>query len=260
MIIYRSDREIELLYEAGQVVAGAHQAVAQAAVPGVSTEVLDQVAEAYIRSHGGVPAFKGYQGFPASICVSINEEVIHGIPSRLRQVKSGDIISVDIGASLNGYVGDAASTLAIGQVDRESLRLMQTTQEALMKGIAQAVPGNRLSDISHAIQSHVESQGFSVVREYVGHGIGTAMHEQPQIPNFGAPGRGPRLKRGMVLAIEPMVNAGDFEVKTLTDGWTVVTKDGTRSAHFEHSVAITDRGPWILTQLGAYERSLQYHV
>jgi methionyl aminopeptidase len=251
MIIYKSSREIERLYAAGQVVAGAHQAVAKAVEPGVSTEDLNRIAEAFIRKHDGVPAFKGYQGFPSSICTSVNEEVIHGIPSRLRQVKSGDIISIDIGAVVNGYIGDAAVTLPIGDVDEESRRLLTVTQEALMKGIAQAAPGNRLSDISYAIQTHVESNGFFVVRDYVGHGIGTSMHEQPQIPNFGISGRGPRLRQGMALAIEPMVNIGTSDVKVLADGWTVVTRDGSRSAHFEHSIAITEQGPWILTQLDA---------
>jgi methionyl aminopeptidase len=251
MIIYKSSREIERLYAAGQVVAGAHQAVAKAVAPGVSTEDLNRIAETFILKHDGIPAFKGYQGFPSSICTSVNEEVIHGIPSRLRQVKSGDIISIDIGAIVNGYIGDAAVTLPIGDVDEESRRLLTVTREALMKGIAQAAPGNRLSDISNAIQTHVESNGFFIVRDYVGHGIGTSMHEQPQIPNFGISGRGPRLRQGMALAIEPMVNIGTSEVKILADGWTVVTRDGSRSAHFEHSIAITEQGPWILTQLGA---------
>jgi methionyl aminopeptidase len=249
MIIYKSVRELGLLYEAGQIVAGALQAVAKAAVPGVTTDELNRVADTFIRERHGAPAFKGYHGFPASICTSINEEVIHGIPSRLRQVKSGDIISVDIGAVVNGYVGDAAVTLPIGEVDEDSARLLRVTREALMKGIEQAVIGNRLSDISHAIQTHVESGGFSVVRDYVGHGIGKSMHELPQIPNYGISGRGPRLRQGMALAIEPMVNMGAYEVKVLADQWTVVTKDGARSAHFEHSIAITEQGPWILTQL-----------
>jgi methionyl aminopeptidase len=249
MIIYKSIRELELLHEAGQVVAGAIRAVADAAVPGVTTEELNRIADAYIRERHGVPAFKGYQGFPASICASVNEEVIHGIPSRLRQLKSGDIISIDVGAVVNGYVGDAAVTLPIGEVDEDSARLLDVTRDALMKGIEQAVIGNRLSDISHAIQTYVEDNGFSVVRDYVGHGIGTSMHELPQIPNYGASGRGPRLRQGMALAIEPMVNMGTYEVKVLADKWTVVTKDGARSAHFEHSIAITEQGPWILTQL-----------
>jgi methionyl aminopeptidase len=210
---------------------------------------LERIATAFIRERHGVPAFKDYNGFPANICASVNEEVIHGIPSRLRQVKSGDIISIDVGAIVNGYVGDAAVTLPIGEVDADSARLLEVTREALMKGIEQAVIGNRLSDISHAIQTYVEGRGFSVVRDYVGHGVGTVMHEEPQIPNYGKPGRGPRLRRGMSLAIEPMVNIGTYKVKVLADKWTVVTKDGARSAHFEHSIAITEQGPWILTQL-----------
>lgn len=249
MIICKSARELEMLHAAGQVVAGALRAVSEAAAPGVTTGELERIATAFIRERHGVPAFKDYNGFPANICASVNEEVIHGIPSRLRQVKSGDIISIDVGAIVNGYVGDAAVTLPIGEVDADSARLLEVTREALMKGIEQAVIGNRLSDISHAIQTYVEGRGFSVVRDYVGHGVGTVMHEEPQIPNYGKPGRGPRLRRGMSLAIEPMVNIGTYKVKVLADKWTVVTKDGARSAHFEHSIAITEQGPWILTQL-----------
>ncbi|MDR1206039.1 MAG: type I methionyl aminopeptidase [Peptococcaceae bacterium] len=249
MIICKSARELEMLYTAGQVVAGAIRAVSEAAAPGVTTGELERIATAFIRKRHGVPAFKDYNGFPGNICASVNEEVIHGIPSRLRQVKSGDIISIDVGAIVNGYVGDAAVTLPIGEIDADSARLLEVTREALTKGIEQAVIGNRLSDISHAIQTYVESKGFSVVRDYVGHGVGTTMHEEPQIPNYGKSGRGPRLRRGMSLAIEPMVNIGTYEVKVLADKWTVVTKDGARSAHFEHSIAITEQGPWILTQL-----------
>lgn len=248
MIILKSDRELQYLYDAGQIVAQAHREVAKAVKPGVTTLELDKVAEEYILHCQAEPTFKGYNGFPASICASINEEVVHGIPSSLRQVQSGDIISVDIGATFNGYVGDAAVTLPVGEIDDEVQRLLDITEESLYKGIEKALVDNRLQDISHAIQSHVESNGFSVVRDYVGHGIGRNMHEAPQIPNFGRPGRGPRLKAGMALAIEPMVNIGTYEVETLQDNWTVVTKDRKQSAHFEHSVAITEQGPWILTK------------
>ncbi|MDX9872044.1 MAG: type I methionyl aminopeptidase [Clostridia bacterium] len=248
MIIQKSERELKYLYDAGQLVAKTHQEVAKALKPGVTTWELDQAAEKFILKNQAVPAFKGYNGFPASICASINEEVVHGIPSRLRQVKSGDIISVDIGAVVNNYVGDAAVTLPVGEIDAEVQKLLDVTQEALQKGIEQALVGNRLSDISHAVQSHAEANGFSVVRDFVGHGIGRKMHEEPQIPNFGPPGRGPRLKAGMALAIEPMVNMGTYEVETLLDNWTVVTKDKKWSAHFEHTIAVTEEGPWILTK------------
>ncbi|MHB9095546.1 MAG: type I methionyl aminopeptidase, partial [Eubacteriales bacterium] len=194
------------------------------------------------------PAFKGYQGFPASICASINEQVVHGIPG-LRKLENGDIISIDIGAEINGYYGDSAVTLPVGDVSSEGLELIRITEEALYQGINQALSGNRLSDISHCIQSFVEEKGYSVVRDYVGHGIGCQMHEEPQIPNFGRPGRGPRLRPGMTLAIEPMVNQGTHEVVTLGDSWTVVTRDKKRSAHFEHSIAVTDKKPEILTKI-----------
>lgn len=248
MIILKSERELQYLYDSGQVVAKTLQEVAKAVKPGITTLELDRIAEEYIRKCQAKPAFKGYHGFPGSICSSINEEVVHGIPSSLRQIKSGDIISIDVGAEMNGYVGDAAVTLPVGEVEDEIRRLLEVTEESLNRGISKALAGNRLSDISHAIQTYVEDNGFSVVRDYVGHGIGRNMHEEPQIPNFGPPGRGPRLKSGMALAIEPMVNIGTYEVETLKDNWTVVTKDRKQSAHFEHSIAITDRGPWILTK------------
>jgi len=248
MITLKSDRELLYMRDAGRVVAETHQEVAKAVREGVTTGELDRIAEDYIKSQGAKPSFKGYYGFPASICASVNEQVVHGFPG-LRKLKNGDIISIDIGAELNGYHGDAAVTLPIGEIDQEVQRLLDVTQESLAKGIEQAVIGNRLSDISHAIQKHVESNGFSVVRDYVGHGIGRKMHEEPQVPNFGMPGRGPRLKQGMVLAIEPMVNLGTYEVETLSDNWTVVTKDKKPSAHFEHTVAITESGPQILTRL-----------
>jgi methionyl aminopeptidase len=246
MIILKSDHEIILLREAGKIVAGALEAIKKAVRPGVTTKELDQVAEEYIIRQKALPAFKGYHGFPATICASVNEEVVHGIPS-LRKLKSGDIISIDIGAIIQGYYGDSAVTLPVGDIEPEVRRLLQTTEQALMIGISKAIIGNRLTDISHAIQTFVEGNGFSVVRDYVGHGIGRQMHEEPQVPNFGTPGRGPRLKNGMALAIEPMVNMGTYEVMTKADDWTVVTRDGSRSAHFEHTIAITDHGPEILT-------------
>lgn len=248
MIILKSEREINYLRDAGRIVAETHEEVKKAVKPGVSTLDLDRIAEEYIKGRGAIPAFKGYHGFTGNICSSVNEEVVHGIPG-LRKLKTGDNVSIDIGAVINGYNGDAAITIPVGEVDAEVQKLLDVTEESLYKGIEQAIIGNRLSDISHAVQSHVEQYGFGVVRDYVGHGIGRSMHEDPQVPNYGSPGRGPRLKAGMTLAIEPMVNMGTYEVKTLDDGWTVVTLDGKRSAHFEHSIAITDGKPEILTKL-----------
>ncbi|GEA14375.1 MAG: methionyl aminopeptidase [Moorella sp. (in: firmicutes)] len=248
MIILKSRREIALMREAGRIVARTLAKLKDHIAPGVTTAELDRIAEDYIRENGAVPAFKGYQGFPASICVSVNEEVVHGIPG-LKQLAEGDIISIDIGAVKNGYVGDAAVTFPVGAIDAEKQHLLAVTEAALYEGIKHAVAGNRLTDISHAIQTYVEKNGLSVVRDYVGHGIGRAMHEDPQVPNFGPPGYGPRLRAGMVLAIEPMVNAGTHEVYTLANGWTVVTRDKKPSAHFEHTVALTDNGPEILTLL-----------
>lgn len=247
MIILKSAREIELMREAGRVVAETLNELRKAACVGITTLELDQIAEKYIRSCGAVPSFKNYDGYPASICTSVNEEVVHGIPG-LKKLKNGDNVSIDCGAILNGYNGDSAITLAIGDVDEAVLQLMKVTEESLYKGIAQAIPGNRLSDISHAIQEHAESHGYGVVRDLVGHGIGRKMHEDPQIPNYGIPGRGPRLKAGMTLAIEPMINLGTYEVDTREDGWTVVTGDGKPSAHFEHTIVITDHGPEFLTK------------
>ncbi|HHX51361.1 MAG TPA: type I methionyl aminopeptidase [Clostridia bacterium] len=248
MIYLKSERELNYMRDAGRLTAETHREIKEAAKEGVTTGELDQIAEDYIRQRGGIPSFKGYRGFPASICASINEEVVHGIPG-LRKLESGDIISIDIGAEINGYHGDAAATLPVGEIDGEVERLLEVTEESLMLGIQQAVVNNRLGDISHAIQEHVEKNGFSVVRDYVGHGIGSRMHEDPQVPNFGIPGRGPRLKNGMTLAIEPMVNMGTYEVTTFADHWTVVTKDGKPSAHFEHTIAITPEGPEILTKI-----------
>ncbi len=246
MIIVKSLQEIELMRQAGRIVAGALQELAGAVRPGITTLQLDTLARQYIEKSGARPAFLGYHGFPASICASLNEEVVHGIPG-LRRLKAGDIISIDVGVFYKGYYGDAAATFPVGEVSPLAKRLLEVTRESLYKGIEKAYPGNRLYDISAAIQTYVESRGFSVVRSYVGHGIGSEMHEEPQVPNFGLPGKGPLLEAGMVLAIEPMVNAGTWEVETLSDDWTVVTKDRNLSAHFEHTVAIMEDGPEILT-------------
>ncbi len=248
MIILKSDREIEYLRDAGRIVAETLVEVKKAVKPGITTLELDQIAEKYIKGRGAIPTFKGYHGFPGNICASVNEEVVHGIPG-LRKLKNGDNVSIDIGAVINGYNGDAAITVPVGEVDAEVQRLLDVTEQALYEGIEQAVPGNRLGDISHAIQAYAEKYGYGVVRDYVGHGIGRNMHEDPQVPNYGSPGRGPRLKSGMTLAIEPMINAGTHAVKTLDDDWTVVTLDGKRSAHFEHTIAITGDRPEILTNL-----------
>lgn len=232
---------------AGRVVGEVLTQVSAQVVPGVSTADLDELAESLIKQAGAIPAFKGYHGYPATICASINEEVIHGIPSDRRVLAEGDVISIDVGASVEGYFGDSAITLPVGKVSEEAATLLRVTNEALHKAIECVRPGGRVSDIGHAVQQHVEAYGFSVVREFVGHGIGQRMHEDPQVPNYGEPGRGPRLAEGMVLAIEPMVNAGKPAVKVLADGWTAVTRDRSLSAHFEHTVAVTADGPWILT-------------
>ncbi|MGB9627217.1 MAG: type I methionyl aminopeptidase [Thermodesulfobacteriota bacterium] len=248
MIIIKSLREIDLLRKSNIIVAEVFKKLKGMITPGVTTQELDQVAEDLIRSRGGVPAFKGYRGFPATLCTSINEEVVHGIPSQ-RKLKEGDIISIDVGVNFKGYFGDAAMTFPVGEIDEEAKRLLQVTEEALRIGIHEARIGNRLYDISYAIQTWVEGHGFSVVRDFVGHGIGRDLHEEPQIPNFGSPHQGPRLEKGMVLALEPMVNEGTYEIKILSDGWTVVTLDGKRSAHFEHSIAITDGEAEILSMI-----------
>lgn len=239
MIHIKTPAEIEIMRQSNRLVAQVLQKLRGAIKPGATTKELDQIAEHSIRAAGATPAFKGYRGYPASLCVSINEEVVHGIPGS-RRLKKGEVVSLDLGAYLNGYYGDAAITVPVGKVSEEVMRLLGVTQQALAKGIEQAKNGNRLLDISHAIQSWAESQGFSVVREFVGHGIGRNLHEDPQVPNFGPPHHGPRLRPGMVLAIEPMINMGTWEVTVLKDGWTVVTADKTLSAHFEHSIAITD--------------------
>ena len=246
MIVLKTDREIGYMRDAGKIVGQTLLELKKAIVPGVTTLELDRIADQYIRHAGAIPAFKGYGGFPANICTSVNEQVVHGIPGS-RQLKSGDVISLDVGTKLNRYYGDAAITVPVGDVDDELLKLLTVTEESLYKGIEKAIKGNRLSDISHAVQLHAESHGYGVVRDYVGHGIGQRMHEDPQIPNYGPPGRGPLLKNGMVLAIEPMINLGTPEVEVLADDWTVVTADGKISAHFEHTVAVTDGEPLILT-------------
>lgn len=234
---------------AGRLVAETLDKLQAVVKPGLSTADLDKIAYDHITKHGGVPSFKGYHHFPASICTSVNDEVVHGIPSKRRIVDEGDIISIDCGAIIDGWHGDAALTVPVGHTSPDMERLLRVTEESLHKGIAQAVAGRRLGDVSSAIQQHAESNGYSVVREYVGHGIGRQMHEDPQVPNWGTPGRGVLLKTGMALALEPMVNAGTADVRVLKDDWTVVTQDGKWSAHFEHTVALTDDGPEILTKL-----------
>ena len=248
MLEQKSERELIYMRDAGRIVAETHRELKNALRIGMTTKELDQIADDYIRSQGAIPSFKGYSGYPASICTSVNDVVVHGIPND-EPLLEGDIVSLDIGAVLNGYNGDAAQTLPVGEISELAQRLLQVTEESLYKGIEQAVVGNRLFDISHAVQAHVEANGFSVVRDFCGHGIGRAMHESPNIPNYGRPGHGPRLKAGYCLAIEPMVNVGTYEVTVLEDDWTTVTDDGELSAHFEHSVAVTDEGPIILTEL-----------
>ena len=247
MIELKSADELERMRRAGQVVARLLEHVTALVRPGMKTRELDREALALIKREGAQPAFLGYRGFPASICVSVNEEVVHGIPGD-RKIQEGDLVSVDAGAVVDGFYADAAITVMVGAVTPEARRLTEATRRALACGIRQAVAGNRLSDISHAVQDAVDQEGFGIVREFVGHGIGRALHEDPPIPNFGPPHMGPRLKAGMVLAIEPMVTLGGPDVQVLDDGWTAVTKDGSLAAHFEHTVAVTDRGPEILTE------------
>ncbi|WP_339148349.1 MULTISPECIES: type I methionyl aminopeptidase [unclassified Sutcliffiella] len=247
MIICKTPRELDIMREAGRIVALTHQELKKHIVPGVTTKQLDDIAEKFIRKHDAIPSFKGYNGFRGSICASVNEELVHGIPGD-RVLKDGDIISIDIGAKYNGYHGDSAWTYAVGNISDETKRLLEVTEQSLYEGIKEVKPGARLSDVSHAIQMYAEGHDFSIVREYVGHGIGQDLHEDPQIPHYGPPNKGPRLKPGMVLAIEPMVNAGTRYVKTLADDWTVVTVDGKMCAHFEHTVAITETGYEILTK------------
>ena len=248
MIILKSKREIEVIRENGRILAQTFKLVEKNIKEGIKTKKLDRLAEEFIKKNGAHPAFKGYRGFPANICISINEEVVHGIPTD-RILVSGDIVSVDIGVYKDGYFADGAFTYKVGETSQEAQKLIDITRNSLYKGIESCLEGKNLSDISFAIQSYVEAFGFQVVRELVGHGIGRDMHEEPQVPNFGTPGQGPVLKEGMVLAIEPMVNQKTYEIETLDDGWTVVTKDRSLSAHFEHTVCITKNGPKILTQI-----------
>lgn len=240
--------EIEAMANAGRIIGQLFQALADQVTVGVSTGEIDRFADRFIRDHdGAVPAFKGLYGFPASVCASVNHEVVHGIPSPYRQLADGDIVTIDVGVRLDGWFADSACTFPVGELDTESQRLLDVTRDALQLGIDRARPGNRIGDIGHAIQVHAEAAGFSIVRELVGHGIGREPHEDPQVPNFGHPGQGPRIEEGLVIAIEPMVNLGVREVRTLSDRWTVVTADSRRSAHFEHTVAVTGNGPRILT-------------
>ena len=247
MIVLKTGRELNIMKEACRISAGALKTAGKAVEPGVTTAELDKLAEDYIISQGAIPNFKNYHGYPATACISVNNEVIHGIPSRKRKLKQGDIVSIDLGAKFEGFHGDNAATFACGDISPEAKRLMDITEQSLYKGIAAAVSGGRIGDISAAVQSFVEANGYSVVRQFVGHGIGRELHEAPEVPNFGTAGRGIRLLPGMTLAIEPMVNAGGYEVKVLPDGWTVLTRDGSLSAHFEHTVVITNDGPKILT-------------
>lgn len=247
MIVCKSAAELEIMHRANQVVAEVLSELEERIEPGVSTGALDEHAEERVRELGGEPAFKGYRGFPASLCVSLNEEIVHGIPSPSRKIAPGDIVSMDLGVKLDGFFGDSATTVPVAPVDAEVARLLETTETALQLAIDQCRIGNRVGDISNAIQNQVEQAGFSVVRDFVGHGIGAVLHEELQIPNFGRPGVGERLQAGMVMAIEPMVNLGGYQVDILEDGWTAVAKDRRPSAHFEHSVAVTEDGPWVLS-------------
>ncbi len=247
MIVLKTTAEIEQMKKACTIAAGALKAAGEAVEPGVSTATVNRIAHDYIVKHGATPTFLGYNGYPAASCISINDEVIHGIPSKSRIIRAGDIVSVDVGATFKGYVGDNAATFAAGEISPEAQRLCDTTRESLYEGIKMAVAGGRLGDIGSTIQRYCEERGFSVVREYTGHGVGKVMHEDPSVPNYGTPGRGVRLLPGMTIAIEPMINMGGAAIRQLPDGWTVKTKDGKLSAHFEHTIAISSSGPVILT-------------
>lgn len=247
MIIIKSEQEIDMMRTAGQVTAQILRDLEGFIKPGISTKDIDRFVEEQIRAKDMIPSFKGLYGFPASACVSINDEVVHGIPAKKRKLREGDIVSVDIGSTYKGYVSDAARTYPVGKIDPEAQRLIDAARDSFFEGLKFCKVGYRLSDISHAIQQKVESEGFGVIRDFVGHGVGRSMHEEPQIPNYGVPGRGPRLARGMVFAIEPMITQGDYEVETLLDDWTVVTLDGTLAAHYENTVVITDGEPELLT-------------
>lgn len=248
MVVLKTTRELQIMREACRISAGALSVAGKAVEPGITTAEIDKIAYDYILSQGGEPNFLNYNGYPATACISINDEVIHGIPSTKRVIRAGDIVSIDLGARFEGYNGDNAATFACGDISDEAKRLIDTTRESLYAGIAAAVYGGRVGDISNAVQRHVEARGYSVVREFVGHGVGASLHEAPEVPNFGRPGHGPRLVPGMTLAIEPMINLGRADVNVLPDGWTVKTVDGKLSAHFEHTIAITADGPVILTQ------------
>ncbi|MCM1149211.1 MAG: type I methionyl aminopeptidase [Butyricicoccus sp.] len=245
-IIIKSDRDIEIMRQAGRITAGARSLARQMIEPGVTTKAINKEVFSFIRKSGAEPTFLGYGGYPASVCISINEQVIHGIPGN-RRIEEGDIVSIDVGATYKGYVGDCAGTFPCGECSDEALRLIAATRQSFFEGIKYARQGCRVQDISAAVQEYAEAQGYSVVRDYVGHGVGAKMHEAPEVPNFGRPGHGPRLVRGMTIAVEPMVNAGDWQVRVLKDGWTVVTADGSLSAHYENSILITDGEPEILT-------------
>ena len=255
MIELKSAREIGLMRRGGHILSEVMDRLRTSLKPGMSTLEIDTDVEDFIRSRGAVPAFKGYRGFPATVCISINEEVVHGIPSSTRHIREADIVGLDLGCIVEGYYADCAFTLAVGDVPPRVQELLDVTRESLERGIAECRPGRRLSDVSHAIQLHVERHGFSIVRAFVGHGIGRALHEEPQVPNFGDPGRGPQLRAGMVLAIEPMVTMGSWEVRILDDGWTAVTKDGSLAAHFEHTIAVTESGPEVLTSKNGAARA-----
>ncbi len=246
MIIIKSQDEIRKIESACRIVAEVLQDLMERAAPGITTLELDRIAEEGIKKRGGKPAFKGYRGFPGTLCASVNEEIVHGIPSG-RKLEEGDIIGLDLGAIVDDYYGDSAVTVPIGSIQPEAEKLVRATEESLNRGIEKIRAGNRLSDISHAVQSFAEGAGFSVVRDFVGHGIGQSLHEDPQIPNFGPPGQGPRLKEGMVLAVEPMINVGKEKIRILKDQWTAVTEDGSLSAHFEHTIAVSSNGPVVLT-------------
>ena len=247
MISIKTTRELNLMREACRISANALKAAGQAIEPGISTKEIDDIVRRYIQKQGAIPSFLGYGGFPASACISVNNVVIHGIPSKQQKLKNGDIVSIDVGAFINGFHGDNAYTYACGDISEEAQALLDATKESLYKGIEQAAAGNRIGDIGHAVQEYAESRSYSVVRDFVGHGVGAKLHEDPSVPNYGKAGRGVRLVPGMVIAIEPMITAGDYKVKVLEDGWTTVTADGSLAAHFEHTVAITPDGPVIMT-------------
>jgi len=248
MIDLKSEKEIELIAKSAEILSEVLIKMKEMIKPGITTEEIDGLARKMVKDHGVKAAFLGYRGYPAAVCVSVNEEVVHGIPSSKIKLKEGDIVSLDFGVEREGFFSDAALTVPVGKISGRAQKLIKVTQEALLKGIDMAKPGNRISDISAAVQRYVEANGFSVVRDLCGHGVGRKVHEEPMIPNFGKPGQGPLIQPGMVLAIEPMVNAGSYEVATLDDDWTVVTMDGAVSAHFEHTVAVTENGPVILTR------------